>query len=126
VPEGWDVVRRDGTRVDLGGGDGPFLRVDSTDEPAGDPVADWQRQERSVSQRLPGYELIGIEEADFRGWDAADWEFTFQADGAPVRVVNRGFVVSEDEAHALYYSAPDARFDPRILEVASQTFTPSG
>jgi eukaryotic-like serine/threonine-protein kinase len=126
VPQGWDVRRRDGSRVDLGGGRGPFLRVDSTDTPAGDPVDDWRNQEGTVSQRLPGYDLVSITDADFRGWEAADWEFTFRPDGGQVRVVNRGFVVDDSEAHALYYSAPAGDFDAEVLRVAAATFTPSG
>jgi serine/threonine protein kinase len=123
VPEGWREVR-DGPRIDFRSPDGAFLRIDSTDTPAGDPVADWQNQERSVSQRLPGYELVALGPVEYRGWDAADWRFTFAGDNSRIRVLNRNFVVAADEAHALYYSAPEGAYDERVHEVASATFTP--
>jgi hypothetical protein len=123
VPEAWREVR-DGPRIDFRGPDGAFLRVDSTDTPAGDPLTDWQDQEAGVSRRLPGYERISLEQVDYRGWDAADWRFTFSGDDSRIRVLNRNIVVADDQAHALYYSAPEGVYDEAVHEVASATFAP--
>ena len=47
--------------VDFGTGRGRFLRIDQTDPPKADPDKDWEEQEKSVRQGLPGYHRISIE-----------------------------------------------------------------
>jgi hypothetical protein len=47
-------------------------------EPKEDPLADWEAQELSVAARLSGYERISLQRVDDRGWDIADWEFTWE------------------------------------------------
>jgi tRNA A-37 threonylcarbamoyl transferase component Bud32 len=129
VPVGWSVVRQDGTRVDLAeSGDSPtFLRIDQTDSPKDDPEKDWKEQEKSVKERLPGYEKIDIDSVDYNGWPAADWEFTFGEDGT-THVLNRGFVPNENKGYALYLSAPDEQWDESlpVFQTAAETFRPAG
>jgi hypothetical protein len=124
VPEGWREVR-DGPRIDFRAPDGAFLRIDSTDTPAGDPLTDWENQEQGVSQRLNGYQRISLERVEYRGWSTADWRFAFDGDRNRIRVLNRNFVVDDSEAHALYYSAPESVYDESVHAVAAATFTPS-
>jgi len=72
VPADW-AVSRDGSRTDsVEPGGGRFLRIDQTETPRPDPVADWQEQEVEVSARLGGYSRIRIAPVDYRGYDAAD------------------------------------------------------
>jgi hypothetical protein len=128
VPAGWEPFRN-GTLVDLREpGGGRFLRVDQSDSPKGDPVADWQRQEAVVSQRLPGYRLLHpITRVNYRGWDAADWEFTWTSGGTTVHVLNRNIVPRPTKAYALYWSVPDSQWASSrgIFDVAARTFQPA-
>ena len=128
IPAGWQPVHN-GPRVDFHEpGGGRFLRVDQTDSPKGDPVADWQRQETVVSARLPGYRLVRpIVRVDYRGWAAADWEFTWTSDGRTIHVLDRSFVTSPTKAYALYWSVPDSQWasSRRIFDIAAGTFQPA-
>lgn len=127
VPDGWEVVR-DGPRVDfVEPGGGRFLRVDQTDTPQPDPVADWEQQAASAAQRLPGYTEIGIEQVEYRDYDAADWEFTWTPeDGPPLHVLNRNLITAPDQAYALYWSVPDEQWEDNldVFEVFAESFEP--
>ncbi len=131
VPDGWSAQQQSKTAVDISSPDGAsFLRIDQTDKPKDDPKADWEKQEKSVSKRLGSYQRIGIEAVDYRGWSAADWEFTFVENGATIHVRNRGFVTDDTHGYALYYSTPDSEWSSeqtqQVLQVAADTFQPAG
>lgn len=127
VPAGWQRVR-DGSRVDFRDpAGGRFLRIDQTDSPQPDPVADWRRQAAYVSKRLPGYRTVSITAADYRGYPAADWQFEFGAGGdRRIRVVDRGFTV-DGKGYAIYWSAPAARWASSLddFHTFAKTFQPA-
>lgn len=77
VPVDWTVRTEDSRTYFQEPAGGRFLLVDQMDEPKDDPVADWETQSVGVSQRLEGYDEIRIEPADYRDYEAADWEFTW-------------------------------------------------
>ncbi|MBA2416722.1 MAG: protein kinase [Geodermatophilaceae bacterium] len=128
VPEDW-AVTKEGPRTDFTEpGTGRFLRVDQTQDPQPDPVADWENQEASVSQRLPGYELIGIDPVDYRDYDAADWEFTWEPDeGPPLHVLNRNMITGPNRAYALYWNTPQDQWEDSlpVFETFTETFQPA-
>ena len=124
VPDGWQPARN-GSRVDFREpGGSRFLRVDQTDSPKPDAKADWERQEQSVSQRLPNYQRIRIDRVDYRDYNAADWEFTF---GNNTHVLNRGMNTGA-KGYALYYSSREGQWDESqpILQTIYKTFKPAG
>ena len=123
VPNGWKPVR-DGSRVDFREPDGSrFLRVDQTDKPKPDAQKDWEKQEKSVEGRLRDYERIRIDQVDYRDYNAADWEFTFESS---THVLNRGMNTGE-MGYALYFSAPDDQWDESepIRQTIFDTFQPA-
>ena len=127
VPEGWTAGPSDSspTAVDVQDPSGSrFLRIDQTDSPEDDPKKDWQQQEKAVRERLENYERISIDEVDYRGWPAADWEFTWATD---THVLNRGFVPNESKGYALYMSSPEGQWPEslQIFQVAADTFEPA-
>jgi hypothetical protein len=127
VPDGWVAQQESDTIVDIEEpGGSRFLRFDQTNEPAKDPVKDWEQLEKSVSEDLPNYQRIGINEVDYRGWPAADWEFTF-GDGSTTHVIDRGFVPSENQGYAIYLSSPDEQWQDSlgIFQTAADTFEPA-
>ncbi|HEX8498227.1 MAG TPA: serine/threonine-protein kinase [Actinomycetales bacterium] len=124
VPSDWQTERR-GSRVYLRDPGSPaYLLVDQTDDPASDPVADWEQQERRVSKRLKGYRLIRIDPLQIGAWRGADWEFTH---GAGTHVLNRNLVTGPEQAYALYWSAPDSSWSQSLeqFEQVTRTFEPS-
>jgi hypothetical protein len=128
VPDGWAAVPSSATAVDFKDPhSSAFLRIDRTDQPKADPKKDWEEQEKSVSKRLPNYQRITIESVDYRGWKAADWEFTFGT-SSTTHVRNRGFVTDPTHGYAIYLSTPDAEWDAnqQVFQVAADSFTPAG
>ncbi|MFE9920254.1 serine/threonine-protein kinase [Streptomyces sp. NPDC005774] len=103
LPEGWKYASR-GTAGDrFTGPDGQKLLVAWTSTPKGDPVADWKNQERYMVRSQ--YERVRIEAVDYRGWNTADWEFTYVDGGTKYRTIDRGFVVDGRVGYALMYTA---------------------
>jgi serine/threonine protein kinase len=123
IPAGWNVVR-DGSLVDFEDqAGGRFLRIDQTDTPQDDPLADWQAQEPAVAARLGNYHRISMGAVDYRGWAAADWEFTH---GESTHVRSRNIVTSPTQAYAIYWSVSGDRWDESLpmLQVFLDTFQP--
>ncbi len=129
VPKGWERRLDGATRVDYVSPDGSrFLRVDQTADAGPDAEQAWLDAEPSVADSLPGYTRIGIEPVDYRGWEAADWEFTWEGDSGTVRVLNRGFI-TDPRGFALYMSGPEESWQDEslpVFEAAAATFEPSG
>ncbi|MDP9444432.1 MAG: hypothetical protein M3P83_08820, partial [Actinomycetota bacterium] len=128
VPEGWQR-RLDGpTRVDFVSPDGTsFVRVDQRAEALPDAEDAWEEAEPAVADRLPGYRRIRIDDVDYRDWDAADWEFTWEGGNGTVHVLNRG-IGTETKGWALYVSAPDAaweRVGVPVFDTVTETFQPT-
>ena len=126
VPAGWQA-QRDGQRVRFDDpASGRYLLVDQTDQPQPDALADWQRQEPTVAQRLDGYELVDLERVSVPGaQDAADWEFRHSG---VVQVVNRNLLVRADKAYALYWSGRQETWeaDRQLFDAVASTFQPAG
>ncbi|MFE2040116.1 serine/threonine-protein kinase [Streptomyces sp. NPDC059477] len=108
LPEGWKYQSSDSAGDRFTGPDGQKLLVGWTTTPKDDPVADWENQERSMSRAQ--YERIRIAAVDYRGWNTADWEFTYVESGTQYRSVDRGFVVDDDQGYALMYTAKAANW----------------
>jgi hypothetical protein len=75
---------------------GRTLRVSTT--PAGggkaDAVKDREAQAAVFAAKYPSYHQIRIAKADYRGLEAADWEFTYADGGASLHALDRVFVVN--------------------------------
>ncbi|MDO0926169.1 serine/threonine-protein kinase [Streptomyces sp. TG1A-8] len=108
LPEGWKYQSTGAAGDRYTGPDGQKLLIAWTGTPKGDPVADWKNQERYMVRSQ--YKRIGIEEVDYRGWKAADWEFTYVDGGTRYHTVDRGFVVNAHQGYALMYTAKDANW----------------
>jgi serine/threonine protein kinase len=125
VPKGWSAVQNSATAVDLKDPSGTrFLRIDQTDTPKDDPKADWEAQEAARRGDFENYQRIKIENVEYNGWPAADWEFTF---GNNTHVLNRGFVPNANKGYALYMSSPEDQWgeSQQIFQTAADTFKPA-
>jgi hypothetical protein len=127
IPQGWAVTTEGTRRYFTDPQTGRVFHVDQTDQPQADPLEDWQNQEEGVSQRLPGYELIRIDSVNYRGWEAADWEFTYDGNSGRRHVLNRNVLVSSSQAYALHWNVGANEWESSrdVFDVFARTFTPA-
>ncbi len=120
LPEGWKYRSSDRAGDRFTGPDGQRLLIGWTTTPKDDPVADWQNQERSMVR--PQYQRIRIEAVDYRGWNTADWEFTYVDGGTKYRVIDRGAVVNPGLGYGLMYTAKAGEWDSELRKDTWKTF----
>ncbi|WP_328780910.1 serine/threonine protein kinase [Streptomyces canus] len=126
LPEGWKFQTSGSAGDRFTGPDGQKLLVAWTTTPKGDPVADWENQEQSM--RRSQYTKIRIEKVGYKGWNAADWEFTYVESGTKYRTIDRGFVVNGHLGYALMYTAKAANWGTELRKdtwhTLARTFEP--
>jgi serine/threonine protein kinase len=106
-PEEWEISPLDETRTDFRDPrTGALVRVDWTDQPGPDPVAAWESYSQDFAADHDGYEEIRIDPAEFQGYEAAEWEFTFVSGGTTLHALDLGFVTG-DHGFALFFQAPE-------------------
>jgi tRNA A-37 threonylcarbamoyl transferase component Bud32 len=123
LPEGWSYTSSGRAGDRYTGPDGQRLLVGWTGSPKDDPVADWKNQEHAMVR--PQYRKIRIEKVDYRGWNTADWEFTYVDGGTEYRSIDRGFVVNGHLGYGLMYTAKAAKWDSGLREDTWKTLTRS-
>ncbi|MFH0174395.1 serine/threonine-protein kinase [Streptomyces cacaoi] len=126
LPTGWKYQSAGSAGDRFTGPDGQKLLVAWTTTPKDDPVADWNNQERGMKRSQ--YKKIRIEKVDYRGWNTADWEFTYTDGGTAYRTIDRGFVVNDSLGYALMYTAKSAAWGTDLRQTTwttlTDTFTP--
>ncbi|MCN9241475.1 serine/threonine protein kinase [Streptomyces sp. RY43-2] len=126
LPAGWKYQKSDSAGDRFTGPHGQRLLVGWTSTPKGDPVADWNQQERYMVR--PQYKRVHIKAVDYRGWNTADWEFTYVDGGTAYRVIDRGFVVNSHQGYGLMYTAKADEWDGALRKdtwkTLTQTFQP--
>ncbi|MGW1166630.1 serine/threonine-protein kinase [Streptomyces sp. NPDC002550] len=123
LPKGWSYQSTDSGGDRYTGPDGQKLLIGWTDSPKSDPVADWNNQERGMVRSQ--YQRIRIEKVDYRGWNTADWEFTYVDGGTEYRTIDRGFVVNGHLGYGLMYTAKAANWDSELRKDTWKTLTTS-
>ena len=110
-PPGWQVVRRSATLTDFRQpGTGTYLRVDWTDHPKPSALGAWQDAEGGFAARKHDYRRIRLEPTDYRGLDAAIWEYRYEQDGTRLHAVNLNWVASDRRAYALNFQTDEANW----------------
>jgi hypothetical protein len=119
LPAGWKFQTGSSAGDRFTGPDGQKLLVAWTSTPKGDPVADWESQEQGM--RRSQYTKIRIEKVNYRSWNTADWEFTYEESGTKYRTIDRGFVVNGHLGYALMYTAKAAKWGTELRKDTWQT-----
>jgi hypothetical protein len=119
LPKGWKFQTSSSAGDRFTGPDGQKLLVAWTSTPKGDPVADWKSQERYMTRSQ--YDRVRIAKVNYRGWLAADWEFTYVEGGTKYRTIDRGFVVNDHLGYALMYTAKAANWGSELRKDTWQT-----
>ncbi|MCZ4511542.1 serine/threonine-protein kinase [Streptomyces sp. ActVer] len=123
LPKGWKYESTSAAGSRFAGPDGQKLLVGWTTTPKSDPVADWKNQEQFMQRSQ--YKRIRIEKVDYRGWNTADWEFTYVDGGTQYRSIDRGFVVNGSLGYGLMYTAKGSKWDTELRKNTWQTLTKS-
>ncbi|MEU6278953.1 protein kinase [Streptomyces sp. NPDC047028] len=123
LPKGWKYQSTGSAGDRYTGPDGQKLLVAWTGSPKGDPVADWKNQEGYMVRSQ--YHRIRIEKVGYRGWNTADWEFTYVDGGTTYRTIDRGFVVNDHQGYALMYTAKDTHWHSDLRKDTWRTLTKS-
>ncbi|MDQ0932062.1 serine/threonine-protein kinase [Streptomyces turgidiscabies] len=121
LPAGWKFQSTGAAGARFAGPDGQKLLVGWTTTPKNDPVADWENQERYMTRSQ--YDRIRIEKVGYRGWNTADWEFTYAEGGTTYRSVDRGFVVSGQLGYGLMYTTKASNWGSELRKETWRTFT---
>ncbi len=88
-----------------------------------DPVAVWRDDVEPNLKRSGGYERIGeIRATTYQGREAADMEWTAQADGTRVHTFGRGFLLGEGRSFSLRWTTSDADWEDDANQEALRTF----
>ena len=94
LPTGWAVAATTPDEVQFTGTPSGFVLVVAwSTHPQADALADWQQQAAAEAAAVPSYQQISIRRVSYRGYNAADWQFTDIYQGVDVRVIDRTFIV---------------------------------
>ncbi|MCK8437699.1 protein kinase [Streptomyces sp. D2-8] len=129
LPEGWKRVDTDRQgdlryRVVFGAeGDDRTLAVTYSERVGPDPVAVWRDEvEPNLKEEADDYERIGaIRATTYQGREAADMEWTADADGTRVHTFGRGFLLGEGRSFSLRWTTPDADWEDAANQEALRT-----
>jgi len=107
VPPGWAMASRVPGAVQFTMPGGFLLKVEWNTDPKADALADWRRQAAEKTAKDPSYHQISIRQVTYRGYNAADWQFTNIPVAVRVHVIDRGFIVRPRQlAYAIDLSGP--------------------
>jgi hypothetical protein len=127
VPQGWQPAPQRAGVIDVTSptDDGQFLRFISMPTRS-TALSALSAEEPGLAGRYRTYHKLGLAGVDYRGYDAADWEFTFVKGGATKHVLYRTFVL-HGWLYGLYLSAPDGAFGGLrpYFDTAAATFAPT-
>ncbi|HST63743.1 MAG TPA: hypothetical protein VLM05_01025, partial [Mycobacteriales bacterium] len=128
IPSGWPPAKQRSGVVDAKEPDSTrFLRLITVGSTAAafDQLSAAERQ-FDADPSYGAYKRVRLERVDYRGLDAADWEFTFILDRVPRHVLYRG-IVTGGKTYVLYLSTPESRWaaSKNVFQVAADTFRTS-
>ncbi|MDQ1013838.1 serine/threonine protein kinase [Streptomyces afghaniensis] len=129
LPEGWERLDTDRQgdlryRVTFGAdGDHRTLAVTYSEHVGPDPVAVWRDEVEPNLRRSGDYRRIGeIRATTYQGREAADMEWTVDADGTRVHTFGRGFLLGGGRSFSLRWTTPDADWEAKANQEALRTF----
>jgi hypothetical protein len=104
VPPSYAVGSFHGARQYKDPDTGRTLRVSKTNPGEGEEavVHDREAQAAAFAQRHRDYRQLRIAAVDYRGYPAADWEFTYSDGGASLHALSRVFVV-DGTGYSLFF-----------------------
>ena len=93
LPPGWAVTSTTPGEVQFTGTPAGFVLVVAwSTHPQADALADWQHAAAKAAADS-SYRQISIRRVSYRGYNAADWQFTNIQQGVRIRAIDRTFIV---------------------------------
>jgi hypothetical protein len=129
LPPGWAVASTAPGDVQFTGTPAGFVLVVAwSTHPQADALADWQ-QAAAKAAANSSYRQISIRRVSYRGYNAADWQFTNIYQGVHVRVIDRTFIVRPGQlGYAIELYGPVSQWlaeYPRIWAPLVTSFRPA-
>jgi Protein kinase domain len=108
LPPGWAVASTTPGDVQFTGTPRGFVLVVAwSTHPQASAVADWHQQAAGKAAADPSYRQISIRRVSYRGYNAADWQFTNIYQGVRIRAIDRTFIVRAGQlAYAIELYGP--------------------
>ncbi|MHA6760534.1 serine/threonine-protein kinase [Streptacidiphilus sp. PAMC 29251] len=125
IPVGWRVVSQSASSWKYKGPEGT-LQIDATSSPGSSALGAWQSEEGAIAHSFANYHRLRLATVHYRGgWDAADWEWTYDsAKSGALHALNRGFVTGPTHGYAIYWTAPNATWSgARNQELLNRFFS---
>jgi len=129
VPEDWSRVQLSADRWRYRGAAGSLV-VEWTGTPSSSALTELRAEERRTAGSYPDYRRIGLQSVSYRGWSAADWQWSYTDGGAELRSVERTFLPGTSAGYSIEWTASSAAWDTaanrQLLADFYNTFQPSG
>jgi hypothetical protein len=112
LPPGWAVASTTPGDVQFTGTPSGFVLVVAwSTHPRADALADWRQQAAGKAAADSSYRQISIRRVSYRGYNAADWQFTDIYQGVRIRAIDRTFIVRPGRlAYAIELYGPASRW----------------
>ncbi|MGH9245040.1 MAG: serine/threonine-protein kinase [Acidimicrobiales bacterium] len=127
-PEGWGLTTDPSSHItDVRDPEtGMLIRVQWSVPPADDPVEAWEDLSAQLAETREAYAELRIDEAEFKEFPAAEWEFTHVESGIPVHTLDIGMVAG-DYGFAILLRAPEDRWESlgKVREAVLDGFEPA-
>ena len=73
---------------------------------------DWSAKVERFKTEQQSYSRIRLEPTEFKGFTAAEWEFTYEDGGAQLHAVDLGFITSDESTGmALFFQTHEEDWD---------------
>ncbi|MEQ4719907.1 protein kinase [Nonomuraea sp. B19D2] len=111
VPEGWKPGTSGGVTTFSGPKDsGIRIMVQKAAPQADGGLAELGKQEAKGG--VDGYIQVQLQAADYRGWRAADWEYTYTtSSGVPMHALTRYVTIDDNTAFKITFDMPELKWD---------------
>jgi Protein kinase domain len=112
LPPGWAVASTTPGDVQFTGTPGGFVLVVAwSTHPQADALTDWQQQAAGKAAADSTYRQISIRRVNYRGYNAADWQFTDVYQGVRVRAIDRTFIIRSGQlSYAIELYGPASKW----------------
>ncbi|MED7922878.1 protein kinase [Nonomuraea sp. LP-02] len=111
VPEGWKLAAAGGVATFTGPKDSGLRAVVEEAGPEADGgLAELSRREAEGGRE--SYIQVQLQGVKYRGWKAADWEYTYTTDaGVPMHALTRYVTVDDTTAFTITFDVPELKWD---------------
>jgi hypothetical protein len=125
LPPGWAVASKASDEVQFTGTPGGFVLVVAwSTHPKADALADWQQQAAGKAAADSSYRQLSISQVSYRGYNAADWQFTDVYQGIRIRAIDRTFIVRPSQlGYAIELYGPASKWPAVYASVWQRLMT---